>query len=60
MLCVLREGGEITPKIFEKAEKFHRELYAKMYQIKSYNNGIEMVLKRHPNCPVKVRSIGQE
>ena len=53
LLCDLRRSGGITPKVFAEREKQGRILVKKEYEKAAWNEGIKVILKSHPNCPVK-------
>jgi len=53
LLCDLRKNGEITPEVFAKREKQSNTKITKEIQKAAWNEGLKMVQKSHPFCPIK-------
>ena len=53
VLCMLREAGEITPKVFAETEKRLGNGPEQEYEKVMWNEGIKIVLEEYPNCPLK-------
>ena len=53
LLCMLKEAGEITPKIFAETEKRLGNGPEKDYEKVMWNEGMKIVLEEYPNCPLK-------
>ena len=53
LLCMLREAGEITPKVFAETEKGLGKGPEKEYEKVMWNEGMKIVLEEYPNCPLK-------